>query len=924
MQTSPSAPANAIPRHDATDWCLLTTDQALEKLDSDSEHGLSSLEFERRIKSIGANQFDAADRRTGWKILLAQLQSSLVLLLFVAMVVSFFLGETTDAIAVAAIIFLNSVLGFWQDFRAEKSLEELKKMSIPEVIVRRDGETKTVLAPELVPGDIVNLRAGYFVPADCRLLQTSDFSVDESALTGESIAVEKTIDRMKEPNLALGDRTNLVYMGTMVVHGHAGAIVTETGMNTELGKIAGSLKSVESEPTPMQVRLAQLSRTLALIAIGIVGLVFLAGTLGGQPPRLMLMTALSLAVAIVPEGLPAVATVSLAIGARRMFQRNALIRRLPAVETLGSVTVICSDKTGTLTKNEMTATILDLADEQFELTDGADCPISAARQILLIGGCLCNDAQLQPNQQGVSAGADESSPALVIVGEPTEKALIEMAARFGADQLELQSGFPRVDEVAFDSERKRMTTLHSVAGKDLGSTVPVELVNAKQVAFVKGAVDSILEICNQVWVNDDCEALDENWRSRIKTAQNEIAAQGTRVLAVGFRIFETEDRVADLETQMVFVGMVGLTDPPRPEAGQAVKLCRRAGIRPVMITGDHPLTAISIARQLGITDRDEALTGRELADMPIESLRDRVCEVDVFARVAPSDKLDIVKSLQHHNEVVAMTGDGVNDAPALKQAHIGVAMGQTGTDVSKQAAEMVLLDDNFATIVAAVEQGRIVYDNIRKFVKYTMSSNTGEVLVMTLGVMLGLPLPLLPLQILWVNLVTDGLPGLALAVEPSERNTMDRKPIRLGQPIFDGRMTQDVIWIGSLIGVVSLATACLVLRPADSNVDNWRTMVFTVLTFAQMGNAIACRSDRPTIWGFGLRQNWWLWSAIMSTCLLQLAVVYVPLLQTVFHTRPLTISQLVICFVVGAITYLLIEATKMIRLRSNGLHGQTG
>jgi Ca2+-transporting ATPase len=444
------------------------------------------------------------------------------------------------------------------------------------------------------------------------------------------------------------------------------------------------------------------------------------------------------------------------------------------------------------------------------------------------------------------------------------------------------------------------------------STSPPQLANSRFVVFAKGAVDNLLEICTHVLEADQIKPLDDPWRTRIKDAQNDIAGQGTRVLATAFR--PCHDAAPDeLESNLIFVGMVGLTDPPRQEVADAVEVCRRAGIRPLMITGDHPLTAVSIANQLGISDRNTAVTGPELSGMHEQELRRRVQQVDVFARVAPSDKLDIVRALQHHNEVVAMTGDGVNDAPALKQAHIGVAMGQAGTDVSKQAAEMVLLDDNFATIVAAIEQGRIVYDNIRKFVKYTMSSNTGEVLVMTLGVLLGLPLPLLPLQILWVNLVTDGLPGLALAVEPSEKNTMDREPIPLDKPIFDTVMTWQVIWIGSLIGLVSLATACFLFGPTRENEDVWRTMVFTVLTFAQMGNALASRTESSVFRGFGWRQNWWLWGAIASTCALQMAVVYVPTLQNLFDTVALSGNHLILCFSAGFATYFAIEIAKLLR-----------
>ena len=590
----------------------------------------------------------------------------------------------------------------------------------------------------------------------------------------------------------------MAYMGTVVTYGHGQAVVTETGMNTELGHIARSLQTVEAEPTPLQKRLAQLGRTLALVAIGIVALVFVMGVLRGEDPRLMLMTALSLAVAVVPEGLPAVATVALALGARRMFKRKALIRKLPAVETLGSVTVICSDKTGTLTENRMTVTVLDVAGDRLDLTEtlqkgqpfsesAVSDDVVAMRQqvadnsslaLLLTGAGLCNDAELE---------LDERHDGFRAIGDPTEGALAVAAARLGLRKDRLQAILPRVAEVPFDSDRKRMTTVHRVASSatdEHAGPVATALrsimeLDGDHIAFTKGAVDSILEACDYVWKDNEPIPIDDPWRQRIAQANEKLAATGMRVLGVAFRPLVEVPTAGDPETveqQLIFVGMLGMIDPPRPEVAQAVARCRSAGIRPVMITGDHPLTAQHIARQLTIAEDGQVLTGQELERLGADELQAVVESVSVYARVAPKHKLRLVQALQDKGHVVAMTGDGVNDAPALKQAHIGVAMGITGTDVSKEASQMVLLDDNFATIVNAVEEGRIVYDNIRKFVKYTMTSNAGEVWVMVLGPLLGMPLPLLPLQILWVNLVTDGLPGLALAVEKPERDTMQRPP----------------------------------------------------------------------------------------------------------------------------------------------------
>lgn len=905
----------------AAAWHRLNPDQALQQLNSNLASGLGGAAAQQRLQEFGSNELVELDRRSGLKILFVQLQSSLVVLLLAAMVISALLGEFTDAIAVFAIIVLNTLLGFWQDYQAEKSLAALKKLAVPEVLVRRDGVAKNIAATQLVPGDIVILQAGYFVPADCRVLESTDLSIDESALTGESLPVAKTIEALDVIDAPIGDQTNRAFMGTMVVRGHGIAVVTTTGMRTQLGQIASSLQSVEPEPTPLQIRLGRLSRTLALAAVVVVGMVFVAGLAVGQPSKLMLMTAISLAVAIVPEGLPAVATVALAISARRMFKRNTLIRQLPAVETLGSVSVICSDKTGTLTQNKMTATILDVAGCRLHLgredstIEQAAAEHTVAINLLLLAGCLCNDAQLQHVDEGDVDPQDHESKSssATVVGEPTEAALVEVAWQLGLAQPELHRVFPRIGEIAFDSERKRMATRHAVSQSENLESVPKLVLGFEQVVFVKGAVEAILEESKLVWVRDQTQTLDKKWLAQIEKSRNEMASQGTRVLAFGFRRVAPGELDAELETEIVFVGMIGLTDPPRPEAKLAVDRCRAAGIRPVMITGDHPLTALSIARQLGISDDSSVVSGQELAQMPADELRRRVGNVGVYARVAPSDKLHIVEALQHNREVVAMTGDGVNDAPALKQANVGVAMGQNGTDVSIQAADVVLLDDNFSTIVAAVEQGRIVYDNVRKFVKYTMSSNVGEVLVMTVGILMGMPLPLLPLQVLWVNLVTDGLPGLALAIEPAEKNTMSRAPFSPAEPVFNRRMTIDVMWIGLLIAILSLV-AGNVLANSEEDVIRWRTIIFTVLTFAQMGNALACRSDQPLLFN-NQDTNLSLWGAIAITGLLQLAVVYLPFLQDVFGTKALSVGDLALAIVSGVLVFGAVEIQKRLFFR---------
>ena len=701
----------------------------------------------------------------------------MVVLLVVAAGVSAFLHEYIDSMVILVIVVLNAALGFAQDYRAEKALAALKKLAVPVVRVRRGRVVHEVSARELVPGDIVLLEAGNYVPADCRLWESVNLTVQEAALTGESEPVDKQIEALAGDDVPLGDRTNMAYMGTVVTYGHGQAVVTETGMDTELGQIARSLQTVEREPTPLQKRLAQFGRTLAFVALGIVTLVFAMGLVSGEDVQLMLMAALSLAVAVVPEGLPAVATVTLAVGARRMFRRRALIRKLPAVETLGSVTVICSDKTGTLTENRMAVTVLDVAGDRLDLTEtlrgdplaGSGEPHdiaelratvagNASLALLLAGAGLCNDAEL---------GLDEKQHRFRAVGDPTEGALVVAAARLGLRKDHLLARLPREDELPFDSERKRMTTVHRVAGSaDTANHGPITTALSQiarlapdHVAFTKGAVDTILGRCRYVW-DGELKPMDDDWQQRIVLASEQLAASGMRVLGVAFRAYElaTEtgpdetttldtSHVEKMEQELIFVGMLGMIDPPRPEVAESVARCRSAGIRPIMITGDHPLTALHIARQLGISDDGKVLTGRELEHLDRDTLKEVVETSSVYARVSPKHKLQLVQALQDNGHVVAMTGDGVNDAPALKQAHIGVAMGITGTDVSKEASQIVLLDDNFATIVNAVEEGRIVYDNVRKFVKYTMTSNAGEVWVMVLGPLLGMPLPLLPLQI---------------------------------------------------------------------------------------------------------------------------------------------------------------------------------
>ncbi|MFQ6057709.1 MAG: cation-translocating P-type ATPase [Anaerolineae bacterium] len=903
-------------------WHRLKASEVLARLGSDGERGLSQAEAARRLMEHGPNELVERGLKSPWHILWEQLTAIMVVILIIAAVVSAALGDYKDAVAILGIVILNTILGFTQEYRAERAIAALKKLAVPTVKVRRDGHVQEISARELVPGDIVLLEAGALVPADGRLLESVNLRAQEAALTGESEPVDKQTKPIPEENVPLADQRNMAFMGTAVTYGRGVMVVTATGMHTELGRIADMIQTVEAERTPLQRRLEQLGRGLAAAALIVVGVVFALGLLRGEDAKLVFLTAISMAVAAVPEGLPAVVTIGLALGAQRMLNRQALIRKLPAVETLGSVTVICSDKTGTLTENRMTVTVLDVAGHTVALVEqlrqatpvlSPDEPALTldhpALALLLAGGALCNDATLAAN--GDEAGRFRT------VGDPTEGALVVAAARAGLWKGELERVLPRVAEVPFTSERKRMTTVHKVDKEQVNkgqlplSTCLPGYLSTCYLAFTKGAVDSLLEVSDQVWVDGRVEPLDEHWRGRIERANDRLAGDGMRVLGVAFRPLEAlpkEGDEAGPERDLIFVGLIGMIDPPRPEVKEAIATCETAGIRPVMITGDHPLTALHIARELGIGDgARRVVTGQELARMSVQDLETIVEEVAVYARVSPEHKLKIVQALQDRGHIVAMTGDGVNDAPALKKADIGVAMGITGTDVSKEAADMVLLDDNFATIVAAVHEGRVIYDNIRKFIKYTMTSNSGEIWVMLLAPFLGMPLPLLPLQILWVNLVTDGLPGLALTVEPAEQDTMRRPPYHPQENIFGRGMGQHILRVGLLIGLASLGMGFWAWRSAH---PTWQTMVFTTLTLSQMGHALAIRSGRDSLFTIGLLSNKALLGAVLLTLILQLAVVYVPFLQGFFRTVALGPMELAISLTLSTVVFWGVELEK--------------
>ncbi len=912
-------------------WHTWERERVYEALDT-SASGLDSAEVQRRLERYGPNELEERGLRSPLKVFLSQFTETMVLVLLIAAGISFAVGKTTDAIMILIIVILNAILGFTQEYRAERAMAALKQLSVPIVRARRNGQIQEVEATSLVPGDVVLLEAGDRVPADGRVIESVNLRAEEAALTGESVPVDKTERAFEDDALPLGDRRNMVFMGTSIAYGRGSAMVVETGMETQLGHIADMLQHVSEEQTPLQRKMAELGKWLAVAALVLVIIVFAIGVWRGGALEEMFITAISLAVAAVPEGLPTVVTIALALGAQRMVRRQALIRKLPAVETLGSVTTICSDKTGTLTQNRMTVTCLDVAGTELDLTarlERSGATLAPDEKLitdpepgivlLLAGGALANDASLQPY--------GDETPGYQAIGDPTEGALVVAAARLGLWKAELDRLFPRVSEVPFTSERKRMTTVHRVPRKAEVEDASVKrfldyLPENSNVVFTKGAVDSLLEISDRVWNEGQIEPLDDQWRARIERANNQLAEEGMRVLGVAMRLPETlPEEVGEetLETGAIFVGLTGMIDPPRMEVREAVAECRSAGIRPVMITGDHPLTALHIARDLGIAQGDRAterqvVTGQQLAEISVDELDDIVEEVSVYARVSPEHKVKIVEALKNRGQIVAMTGDGVNDAPALKRADIGVAMGITGTDVSKEASDMVLLDDNFATIVHAVEEGRTIYENIRKFVKYTMSSNVGEIVVMLLAPLLGLPIPLGAVQILWINLVTDGLPGLALGVEPSAPDTMERPPYPPDESVLARGLGTYILWVGPLMGIVALLPQFIAANPeVDVASGVWRTMVFTTLALAQMGNALAIRSDRLLLAQLGLFTNLALIGAVVLTFILQLAVIYVPFLQGIFDTVSLTAGQLLLSIGLSSLVFVAVELVKLVR-----------
>ncbi|MFZ5631779.1 MAG: calcium-translocating P-type ATPase, SERCA-type [Bacillota bacterium] len=895
-------------------WYSLDVQKVCQELETDLQQGLDGEEAGRRLGHYGPNALQEQPPRSLFSMFIGQMKEILVLILIAAAVISGILGEWEDSIVILIIVVLNAVIGVFQENKAEHALKALKDMTKPAAKVVRSGKVLQISAEEVVPGDVVLLDAGDSVPADVRLIEAASLRANESALTGESVPVEKDPAVIGAGEVPVGDRKNMLFMGTTVTGGRGKAVVVETGMKTQLGRIAQLLHEAAPEPTPLQQRLSKLGKVLGVAAAVIVALVFFIGLWRGEDLLEMFMVAISLAVAAVPEGLPAVVTIVLALGVTRMSRRRAIIRKLPAVETLGTATVICSDKTGTLTKNEMTVTRIYVADRLFQVTGTGYAPdgkfldrdgneISPLHdenlEMILLGGLLNSDAQVEESGKGHR-----------VIGDPTEGALVVAAAKAGLSRESAGKDCPRLAEIPFDSDRKMMTTFHR-RGEAVRS-------------FTKGAPDVLLGRCTEIMTGQGTTALNEEARSRLLEINSQFASQGQRVLALATRRWPAVP--ADLspetaERDLTFIGFFAIQDPPRPEVKEAVAVCRRAGIRTVMITGDHRETATAIARELDILQPgDESLTGGQLEQMGEEELKKIVNRVTVYARVSPEHKLRIVEALKHHDHVVAMTGDGVNDAPALKRADIGAAMGISGTEVAKEASDMVLQDDNFATIVRAVEEGRTIYNNIRGSIQYLLSCNTGEIVAIFSALLLGLGSPLNPIQILWLNLVTDGPPALALGLEPPQKGIMNRPPRKPKEGIFAEGVGIRILWQGMVIGLLSLASYWLALSWGRT-MEEAHTMAFVTMAMSQLVHSFNVRSMEQSLFTMGLGTNRSLVYAFLASAAALFIVIFTPFLRGVFETVMLRPSDWVVALSLSIVPLILVEISKLLGRSAAGRKG---
>jgi len=897
-------------RVDIDKWYTRAALEIMEYWKTDGVEGLASSEVKNRLQKFGYNEMVEKKKPAWWEGLIAQFQDFMVLVLLAATLISAFLGEYTDAVTILMIVIVNAILGFVQEYRAEQSMAALKKMVAPTARVIRNGILQQIPARELVPGDVLSLETGDKIAADARIIEVQNLEAEEAALTGESLPVRKVVDKEYPENIPLGDRKNMVYAGTSIIKGRGKAIVCATGMATEVGHIADMIQEKDQESTPLEQRLESLGRLLVWGCLGICLLVVLTGVMKGEPLFLMCMAGISLAVAAIPEGLPAIVTVALALGVQRMIRRNAIIRKLPAVETLGCTTVICSDKTGTLTQNAMTVGKIFTGEKLYEVTgNGYDIKgnfllnkqefeakrDNSLQQCLEIS-ILCNNSILKHHNVGIAGlWRNVSKTGWSIEGDPTEGALVVAAAKANIWRSEIEKTQKRLAEIPFESERRRMSVVYEK--------------NSKYLLYVKGAPDVILDLCQSYSSKNKDSILTSKMKADILAVNDELTQEAFRVLAVAYRQIgksEAENPGEELEKDLVFAGLIGMMDPPRQEVKPAISLCRQAGIKTVMITGDHPNTAVAIAKELQMfhNDSSQALTGAELDGISDIELAKVINHITVYSRVSPAHKLRIVRALKAQGHIVAMTGDGVNDAPAIKEADIGIAMGMNGTDVTKEAAAMVLADDNFATIVAAVEEGRGIYDNIRKFIRYLLSCNLGEVLTMFIASIVGLPLPLLPVQILWVNLVTDGLPAMALGVDPNDRTIMNRQPRNPRESVFSRGLTYKIITRGFQIGLSTVLVFAAIYY-LKNDLPLARTMAFCTLVFTQMFHVFDCRSEVDSIFKIGFFKNKYLVAATSCSIFMQLLVVYHPFMRETFATVPLDVMDWLIILCISGWTFLI-------------------
>ncbi|MDK0545950.1 calcium-transporting P-type ATPase, PMR1-type [Clostridium perfringens] len=866
-------------------WYKKSKNEILQELDVDEKNGLSSTEALRRLEKYGKNKLETKKKKTLFKQFLSQLKDVMIYILIIAAIISAFLGEISDALIILLVIIINAVIGVIQESKAEKALDALKELSTPKALVKRDGSLKEILSEDIVPGDIVIIDAGRYIPGDLRLIDTANLKIEESAFTGESVPSEKDASFLPDKEIPIGDQNNMAFMSTLATYGRGVGVIVGTGMNTEIGKIAKMIEQEENDETPLQKKLSELGKILGFLAVGICILIFIISFFQGRDLLEMFLTSISLAVAAIPEGLPAIVAIVLALGVQRMVKKNAIIRKLPAVETLGSVSIICSDKTGTLTQNKMTVTTVYTNDSyikesEFNLNDNES-------KLLVDCMVLCNDATYSEKSQ---------------TGDPTEIALLEYPFKLNILKEKLEKEFKRIDEIPFDSDRKLMTTVNLVDDK-------------KARVFTKGALDSILSICNKISINGKLLDFTKEYKAKVLENSNIMSDKALRVLAFAYKDISKENIVLDsLEKDLVFIGMVGMIDPPRLEVKDSIKLCKSAGITPVMITGDHKNTAFAIANELGIAeDISQAITGHEIDKFKEEEFNEKIINYRVFARVSPEHKVKIVKAFKSHGNIVSMTGDGVNDAPSLKAADIGVAMGITGTDVSKGASDMILTDDNFSTIVSAVEEGRKIYLNIKKSIVFLLSCNLGEILTLFTAILLNWNYPLQPIHILWVNLITDSFPALALGVDKTKEDVMNNPPRNPKESIFVKSDKIQLIINGVLIGGITLFAFKLGERLYADSLIHAQTMAFVVLSVSQLFLSLSLRSNTKSAFSLGIFSNKYLVYSILLGIFLQVIIISISFIANIFKVTPLLLYDWIVVILVSLIPFAINEILKLFR-----------